>query len=86
MQHFIAFFRYMFNIDMYGNINSSVSRLNISSMNENQIAIVNSLKTPISVKGGSHFINGFTTNEVNDLVNELSVMYLYCSVIVNYYY
>ena len=41
----------------------------------NQTAIVNNLKTVISVKRGSHFINGFTTNEINDLVNQLSVMY-----------
>ena len=43
-------------------------------MNDNQTAIVNNLKTLISVKGGSHFINGFTSNEINDLVDQLSVM------------
>ena len=70
----LAFFRYMFNIDMDSNINSSISRLSICSMNDNQTAIVNNLKTLISVKGGSHVINGFTTNEINDLVDQLSVM------------
>ena len=59
---------------MEGNINSSISRLSSSSMNDNQTAIVNNLKRLISVKGGTHFINGFTTNEINDLVNQLSVM------------
>ena len=62
----------MFNMD--SNINSSISRLTVSSVNYTQIAIVNNLKTRISVKGGSHIINGFTTNKVNDLVNELTVM------------
>ena len=59
----------MFNNDM----DSNISRLSVRSMNDNQIA-VNNLRTLISVKGVSHFINGFTTNEINDLVNELSVM------------
>ena len=53
----LAFFRYMFNIDMDSNINSSISRLSICSMNDNQTAIVHNLKTLISVKGGSHVIN-----------------------------
>ena len=74
----ISIFRYMFNIDMDSNINSSISRLSICSMNvsfkQHQTAIVNNLKTLISVKGGSHVINGFTTNEINDLVDQLSVM------------
>ena len=69
----LAFFRYMFNIDMDSNINSSISRLSICSMNDNQTAIMTNLKTLISVKGGSHDINGFTTNEINDLVDQLSV-------------
>ena len=43
-------------------------------MNDDQTAIVNNLKALISVKGGSHVINGFTTNEINDLVDQLSVM------------
>ena len=55
-------------------MDSNISRLSLRSMNDNQIAIVNNLRTLISVKGVSHFINGFTTNEINDLVNELSVM------------
>ena len=70
----LAFFRYMFNIDMDSNINPSISRLSICSMNDNQTTIVNNLKTLISVKGGSHVINCFTTNEINDLVDQLSVM------------
>ena len=64
----------MFNIDIDSNINSSISRLSICSMNDIQTAIVNNLKTLTSVKGGNLFLNGFTTNEINDLVNQLSVM------------
>ena len=36
-------------------------------------AIVNNFRTLISVKRGSHVINGFTTNEINDLVDQLFV-------------
>ena len=52
---------------MDSNIYSSISHLSVSYMNDNQIAIVNNLQTLISVKG-------FVTNEINDLVNQLSVM------------
>ena len=65
----------MFNIDMDSNINSNISRLSVSIMNNIQIASVDNLRTLIFVKGGNNLINGFTTNEINDLVNQLSVMY-----------
>ena len=62
-------------MDIDSNINSSMSRLTVSSMNDNnEIVIVNNLRTLISVKGGIQSINGFTTNEINDLGNKLSVM------------
>ena len=70
----LAFFRLMFNTDMDSNIISSIFQITVSSMDDSQIVIMNNLKTLTPVKGGSHFINGFTTNKVNDLVNKLSVM------------
>ena len=54
----------MFNIDMDSKISLNISQLSVSSMNDNQIAIVNNLKTLSSVKGESHFINGFTTTQI----------------------
>ena len=54
---------------MDSNTNLSISRLSICSMNDNQTAILNNLKTLITVKGRSHVINGFTANEINDLVD-----------------
>ena len=71
----LVFYRYLFNIDTDSSNNSKISRLSVRSMNDNQIVIVNNLRTLIFVKEGSHFINSFTTNEINDLVNEISVMY-----------
>ena len=61
---------------MDSNINSSISRLSICPYYQFKMAsaIVNHLKTLISVKGGSNVINSFTTNEINDLVDQLSVM------------
>ena len=47
---------------MGNNINSNISQLNDDKMNDNQIAIVNILRTLTSVNRGTHFINGFTTN------------------------
>ena len=47
---FLVVFSIIFNVDMDSNINSSISRLSISSMHGNQTAIVNNLKAMISVK------------------------------------
>ena len=51
----LAFYRYMYNIDMYSDINSSIKLLSAS---DEQVAIVNSLSRHtfnlvISVKSGS---------------------------------
>ena len=57
----LAFYRYRYNIDMHSNINSSIK-------------LLNNLSTLLSVKSGSHDINGFNFNEVNDLIHHISTM------------
>ena len=39
-----------------------------------QVAIVNNMITLLSVKSGSHDINGFNFNEINDLILPISTM------------
>ena len=64
----LAFYRYRYNIDMHSNMLSS------SNLSDEQVAIVNNLSTLLSVKSGSHNINGFNFNEVNDLIHHISTM------------
>ena len=70
----LAFYRYMYSIDIYRTINFSIKQLSGSIINDEQIAIVNNLSTLLSVRSGNNYINDFTLIEVNDLINYLSTM------------
>ena len=70
----LAFYRYMYSIDIYRTINFSIKQLSGSNINAEQIAIVNNLSTLLSVRSGNNYINDFTLIEVNDLINHLSTM------------
>ena len=64
----------MYNINIYSNINSSIKLLSASNISDEQVAIVNNLIVLLSVKNGSHDINGFNFNEINDLIHHISTM------------
>ena len=70
----LAFYRYMYSIDIYYTINSNIKLLSGSNINDEQIAIVNNLSTLLSVRSGNNYINDFTLNKVNDLLNYLSIL------------
>ena len=65
----LAFYRYMYSIDIYRTINFSIKQLSGSNINDEQIAIVNNLSTLLSVRSGNNYINDFTLIEVNDLIS-----------------
>ena len=50
----LAFYTYMYSIDIYRTINFSSKQLSESNINDEQIAIVNNLSTLLSVKTGNH--------------------------------
>ena len=70
----LAFYRYVYSIDIYRTINFSINQLRGSNIYNEQMAIVNNLSTLLSVKSGNNYINDFTLIEVNDLINYLSIM------------
>ena len=65
----LAFYRYMYNIDIYCTINFSIKQLSGSNINDEQIAIVNNLSTLLSVRNGNNYVNDFTLIKVNDFIN-----------------
>ena len=75
----------MYSIDIYRTINFSIKQLSGSSINDEQIAIMNNLSTLLSVRSVNHYINDFTLTEVNDLIkifihnveNVIIQLYLY---------
>ena len=69
----LAFYRYMYSIDIYRTINFSIKQLSRRICDE-QITIVINLSALLSVRSVNHYINAFTLIEVNDLINYLSIM------------
>ena len=47
----------MYSIDIDCAINFSIKQLNVSNINDEQIAIMNNLNILISVRNGNHYIN-----------------------------
>ena len=77
-EHYICMYLsslyYMFNIVNWSLLictNKEFMSMNIS---DEQVAIVNSLMILLSVKSGSHGMNGFNFNEVSDLIHHISTM------------
>ena len=70
----LAFYRYMYSIDIYRTINFSIKQLSRSNINDEQIANVNNLSLLLSVRSGNNYINDFTLIKVNDLINYLFTM------------
>ena len=62
----LAFYRYMYSIDIYRTINFSIKQLSGCNINDEQLAIVNNLSTLLSLRTGNIYISDFTLIEVND--------------------
>ena len=70
----LAFYRYMYSIDIYRTINFSIKQLSGTNINDEQIEIVNNLSIVLSVRKGNNCINVFTWIEINYLINYLFMM------------
>ena len=72
----LAFYRYMYSIDIYRIINFSIKQLSGSNINGGQIAMVNNciICTVLSVRSVNNYINDFTVIEVNDVINYVSII------------
>ena len=70
----LAFYRYMYSIDIYRIINFNIKQLIGSNINDEQIAIVNNLSTLLPVRSKNNYINDFTVIEVHDLIIFFSIM------------
>ena len=53
----LAFYRYMYSIDIYRTINFSIKQLSRININDEQITIVINLSALLSVRSVNHYIN-----------------------------
>ena len=69
----IAFFRNNYYIDIMKskNINHCLSVICAPTLSNEQTVLINQLETLLSVKYGSHHINGFTRHDIDEYIKHL---------------
>ena len=70
----LAFYRYRCNITMSDDFELCIARISQCELSDHQLAIVNNFSLLISVRGGDHLLLGFTSYEITELIDELTVM------------
>ena len=61
----LAFYRYKYSLDSY---TTSMKIINGQNLSDYQSSIVNNLSTLIEMRSGNNFVNGFTLNEINQMI------------------
>ena len=78
----LAFYRYRYNITMSIDFELYIARISQCELSDHQLAIVNNLSLLISVREADHLFFGFTSYEIAELIDELAIMWFYCTIIV----
>ena len=66
------FYRYKFDLDMYNNCTSGRKLINDHNLNYDQLAIVSNLSTLIDIRAGNCYIDGFTINYIDILIEGIA--------------
>ena len=64
----LAFYRYKYYLDMYDSYTASMKIINGQNLSDYQSSTVNNLSTLIEMRFGNNFVNGFTLNEINQMI------------------
>ena len=51
-----------------------IVRISPCELTDHQFAIVNNLSLHISVRGGDHLLHSFTSSEITEFIDELTIM------------
>ena len=68
-----AFYRYAYNIDIFCTMKHAISKITGNELTHDQIALVKNLKTLLDFRSGYINIDGFTIDDVNNLIYTLSI-------------
>ena len=63
-----AFYRYKYSLDMHASYTACMKIINCQNLSDYQSSIVNNLSTLIGMRAGNNFVNGFTLNEINQMI------------------
>ena len=67
-----AFYRYKFDLDMYNNCTSGRKLINGHNRSYSQLAIVSNLSTLIDIIADNCYIDGFTINDIDILIEGIA--------------
>ena len=68
----LAFYRYKFDLDMYNNCTSGRKLINDHNVSYDQLAIVSNLSTSIDIRAGNCYIDEFTINDIDILIEGIA--------------
>ena len=68
----LAFYRYKFDLDMYNNCTSGRKLINDHNLSYDQLAIVSNLSILIDIRAGNCYIDGFTINDIDKLLERIA--------------
>ena len=68
----LAFYRYKFDLDMYNNCTSRRKLINDHNLSYHQLAIISNLSTLINIRAGNCYIDGFTINDLDILIEGIA--------------
>ena len=63
----------MYDLDMTCDLKCSLSRINKCRMGDNEVYIVSNVSTLLSARSGSVVINGLTLEDINCIINSITV-------------
>ena len=68
-----AFYRYAYNINVFCTVKHAIGKIRRNELTHDQLALVKNLKTLIDFRSGYINTDGFTIDDVNNLIHTLSI-------------
>ena len=68
----LALYRYKFDLDTYTNCISARTLINDHNLSDDQLAIVSNLSRLIDIRAGNCYIDGFTINNIDILIDGIA--------------
>ena len=65
----LSFYRYKYSLDMHDSYIARMKTINGQNLSGYQSSIANNLSTLIEMRSGNNFVNGFTLNEINQMID-----------------
>ena len=68
-----AFYRYAYNMDLFCTMKHAIRKITVNELTHDQLVLVKNLKTFLNFRSRYIDIDGFTIDDVNNLIYTLSI-------------